>query len=646
MQHNPVLGANLACISRYNPKLSEKIIKITELKNEIYFAQTVLNEPNLVYNGFVLHDLNGAENEAVEIFNKTENHPLMLHVIYGFGLGYLFQQFANNSKGIVLLYEPNIEILAATLEVVDFTNELSRRNVYVFNDFETLLEVYKKSYTQDSKTVISLLPSYNRIFTEELKAFVHNLQWEMGAIIIDNNYIRGRLLTSIKNVFENMEYVIKEPPITVLKNLYKNKTALVVSAGPTLDKNLDTIKQNREKFVLIAVGNATRTLCLNGITPDFVTIVDMCNSTSQIEGLDLSNSNLILEPLTNLDMHKAAFKNIFSYPSVTSFANTLWADWAGIDVSDLVSIGTVSYMALYCAVIFGCKDIILVGQDFAYVDGKCYSSGSKQNIITYSVDQKTGKVEIIADVNKLKDALTSDSAGCSDDEKLEIAKIRLNMIKNNLVTVDGIGGNKLPTTVDYASFLIQFEKFANKFKDRLNLYNTSLVGAKINGFKDIPLRDILKEKTIMEKPILNTAYAYDLTKIINNFEKELKYLLDAEKLLGLKDGIIKTFKDAYQLKLSVNDTCLMQFKQLMTLYIDFKENYCAKSKLLNCIQMPSYLLLEPELRKAEASDMKDILNLFNALVLYLDTVFIDVKEFKNILEIKRELLNEMLNSKG
>ena len=77
MQHNPVLDANLACISRYNPKLSEKIIKITELKNEIYFAQTVLNEPNLVYNGFVLHDLNGAENEAVEIFNKTENHPLI-----------------------------------------------------------------------------------------------------------------------------------------------------------------------------------------------------------------------------------------------------------------------------------------------------------------------------------------------------------------------------------------------------------------------------------------------------------------------------------------------------------------------------------------------------------------------------------------
>ena len=121
MNSNPILEKNLKFISSYNPELKYKILQIKELKNDIIVSNTCLREPNLTFNGVPLHDNYGAETEAKNIFAKVENTPVSMHVVYGFGLGYLFQQFALNSKGIVIVYEPNLEILASTLEIADLT---------------------------------------------------------------------------------------------------------------------------------------------------------------------------------------------------------------------------------------------------------------------------------------------------------------------------------------------------------------------------------------------------------------------------------------------------------------------------------------------------------------------------------------------
>ena len=144
MKNNPILDANLKQIARYNPKLCEKLMKLESLTQDIQFSNTAMQEANLSYNGVPLHDLIGAEIEARNIFSKVKNNPLMMHIVYGFGLGYLFQQFALNSKGVVLVYEPSLEVLATTLEVADLSKELSRPNVYVFNDFENLKNAYEK----------------------------------------------------------------------------------------------------------------------------------------------------------------------------------------------------------------------------------------------------------------------------------------------------------------------------------------------------------------------------------------------------------------------------------------------------------------------------------------------------------------------
>ena len=59
------------------------------------------------------------------------------------------------------------------------------------------------------------------------------------------------LLKNIPNLFE-------EIPLARLKDTYKGKTAVVVSAGPTLDRNIEILKKQRDKYVLFAVGTALK----------------------------------------------------------------------------------------------------------------------------------------------------------------------------------------------------------------------------------------------------------------------------------------------------------------------------------------------------------------------------------------------------
>ena len=59
--NNPILEKNLGCIRRYNPKLAEDLLKISELKNNFELVETQFKEPNLVYNGLHLHSQEGAE---------------------------------------------------------------------------------------------------------------------------------------------------------------------------------------------------------------------------------------------------------------------------------------------------------------------------------------------------------------------------------------------------------------------------------------------------------------------------------------------------------------------------------------------------------------------------------------------------------
>ncbi len=645
MNNNPILEANLTCISKYNPDLKYQIMRIDSLKNDISIVNTILQEPNMMFNGVYLHNNYGAEAEAKEIFAKVENNSSTVHVIFGFGLGYLFQELALHSKGTVIVYEPNYEILAATLEIVDFTKELSKDNVFLFSDIEELKKTYAAKCAYKSNTKILFLPSYRQLFNSELNLFANELNSIMCSVVMNYNYIKQKTFPSIKMLCENIDLLVKEPPLGVFKDLYKGKTAVIVSAGPTLDRDINVLRQYRENTIIFSVGQAVRTLINNSITPDFVGIIEASNQMSQIEGLDLSEVDFILEPITYNELHKTKFRNIISFPSQTSVPNLIWTGYSNIDASMYFSSGTVSYILLYSAKILGFKDIILVGQDLAYIDGKCYTKGACQTGLRYEYDSESGKAVVkVEDFELFKNTFNDKSL--SEEQKNKIANMRLDFINENLYFVKGIKGNNLPTTKDYYSFVAQFEDFAAKFKNELNLYNTSLEGAKIEGFTDMPLEDLLINKTPISRINLQTDFAYDISTIKSNISQELKIIDEITKMLKMANTLVVSYDKEFNNRKVVNESCMRYFKQLLVMYFDLNNIYCQKSRLFKYLQKVYSLDLDYNIRVSGGANPETISLIYQYIKIYVISLMSNLAEISTILKSKEVILNEMLNTKG
>lgn len=647
MRNNPVLDKNLACIARYNPNLKYRILQIQYLKNDISFVQTVLHEPNLVYNGTHLHNNYGAQAEAKEIFERTENTEFSMHVVFGFGLGYLVQEFALKSKGVVFVYEPDIEILATTLEVADLSQELSNKNVFIFNDFDELKRCYLKNYIYNSTTTITYLPAYKQIFGKELNDFATQLNFVMGSVIIDINYTKSKLIPAVKSVCNNMDLLLKEPPLKTLENIYEGKTALIVGAGPSLDKNIEIIKKYRKKAIIFAVGQSAKTLMGNGIVPDFMGLVETGSQMSQIENLDTSDVDLILEPSTYNGLHMAKFKNKFSYPSKNSSPNLIWTSFVNEDPSKYVTSGTVSFMMMYSAMILGFKDLILVGQDLAFLDGRCYSKVSQHTGLVCEIDEKTGRAVVkIEDLQKLVDSLFSKDSFLSDESKIMAAKKRAESMNKNMCSVLGIKGNTLVSTLDYASFIHQFSAFAKDFKDKLNLYNTSLEGAKINGFEDIPLEEILKDKLDVERIDLKPECSYDVVTLLTNINSELVYLEQISSMLNSANTLIFNFDKEFNNRKNITDICMKYFKQLMLLYIDLTDTFISKSRIFAMLQKSNQLDLNYTMKVNKNNSTESINKVYSKLKNYMNSLQTNISEVKNILQKKVKTINEMLDTKS
>ena len=124
---NKVAEKNLAFIQ-------DSVLK-KEFENYVYEVEPKLamtNGYNLSYKDVLLHNEESPIAESAGIFSNTKNESNVIHIVYGIGLGYLFQIVAKESKGQVILYEPNKDILYTAFSYVDFSNELGKANVKVF----------------------------------------------------------------------------------------------------------------------------------------------------------------------------------------------------------------------------------------------------------------------------------------------------------------------------------------------------------------------------------------------------------------------------------------------------------------------------------------------------------------------------------
>jgi hypothetical protein len=162
-----------------------------------------------------------------------------------------------------------------------------------------------------------------------------------------------------------LPYVIRHRGVAELKDLYKNKPAILISTGPSLAKNIHHLIGMEDRAIIIAVGQALRVLLAYEIKPDFICTVDFGEvNYVHFEGLMDSDIPLVTINRAYAPLLKAwqgpKFIAATPVPGYEHMATGILTNKGFIE-----SGGSVAHLVFGLAQLLGCNPITFVGQDLA-----------------------------------------------------------------------------------------------------------------------------------------------------------------------------------------------------------------------------------------------------------------------------------------
>lgn len=580
---NKVLEENISHIARYNKRLSDEILRFNCEKSTLELVQMPNNEFNLFTNGSFIHDMNGAQDEAKRIVNsiKNKDEKNIVRIIYGLGLGYLVDEAAKNLQGKIIVYEPDLNLIKTVLSLAKIDG-LYKNNVFLCSDKDVLSE-YAYALTDENSNISITFLNYHKKFLDDIKDVLYTAQKAQARHRGDKGTLYKKIPMALYNSCINLEKILKTPNILDLKDIYKGKTAICLSAGPSLAENIEIIKKNQDKFVIFALNPTIKLLAKHDIQPDFILYIETINNIAQFQYDIVKNSYLILEPYCYWKTYTLQSKGIFNYISENTFLNP-WVLDCLKSKTNLQTMGTVSYMALMSAFIMGFEKIILIGQDLAYKDGNCYAKGSHYENLKCVFKKELNKYVIEPDNIEEFEKAVKLSAKDTQIMKLN-AKRYLEFLNNNIATIKAQDGSLLPTQTGYAIFVDIFRKLAKDLKEikpTLKLINSSIGGAQIDNFENLELYEVVRNLNSIEKPDLKLKQpVLDKNHIKNNIQKM------KNNLLALKDFVLEVREitsklcDELNIKSEINQKVINLLKEQSLIFK--KIEFLPKDKYFNIV---------------------------------------------------------------
>ena len=339
---------NIQAVREKNPELAEKLEKINlESIQDITVTEAETEDLIIGYKDTALHSLVDPAREAKALWNKTIKTDLKkndIQIVFGLGLGYLFKRAYVNSNSKIFLLEPFVEILRFVLEHVDLSEELSDKRVYITDNIKDITNKLKKEYLQGDKAEFLFLPAYTSLAKNTLEDLTNSSLKILEEKSTDINTIFKLTPLWCRNFIMNLPYFINSRPLGCFKDIFVDKTVLLISAGPSLAENIEKIKENKNKFVTIAVGKAFKILVENDIIPDFVSFADAVSTEFQFEGLEkvFEKTNIIMTSKTDNKVAKLKAKTKILYLPETDIFTDLFKTDSGLDAGSYKSAGSIS----------------------------------------------------------------------------------------------------------------------------------------------------------------------------------------------------------------------------------------------------------------------------------------------------------------
>ncbi len=302
-------------------------------------------------------------------------------IAVGFGLGYHIEALLQKNPAVrIIVIEPSPGLLREALRVRDVSRTLASERLFLFLSVKNLSEDERFGYYPWEKTRTIVLRSYSTIYPREIEKISAEIQSFLNRRSINTATLGrfDRLWT--KNAFKNAPFFFTLAGIKSFENICKNLPAVVICAGPSLDKDLEELKRLFSHTVVIAVDTALKPVLRQGVVPDFVVSVDPQYVNSLFLSFGIPRGNGKAHPVLVAD--PSVYPLVLrSYPGQKVLTSSVFSPgktierYAGVKGS-IAAGGSVAVAAFDLARILGSDPIVLVGLDLSYSTGKTHMTGS------------------------------------------------------------------------------------------------------------------------------------------------------------------------------------------------------------------------------------------------------------------------------
>ncbi len=369
-------------ISDINRQISDNFRSIIDNIEPYSLEQTKNGYYTIQIENIYIHSKYDPIKEADRLFEIFQDSlgEIDILIINGAGLGYFLIKCLSflkelKKRPVIIYIEQDIRIFRSLLSVFDLSEHIKDEKFKIFINPEKELV---GSFVQSVPT--KNIKYYNHRSTYQLNHGYYKELYNYLNYILDRKdmntatFLRFQKLWT-HNILHNAPSAHLYRPITLLNNISLGNTAVVVAGGPSLDKNINWIKNNQDKLIIIAVDTVVEYLKNNGVRIDIIVSIDpQYWNYKYLESVDIKDEILV----TDISSYPKALKrfkagNIFIPDSIFPLGRYILGDKKrGVTGAG----GSVATTAFDTARIIGSSSIVLIGLDLSFPNRNTHFKGA------------------------------------------------------------------------------------------------------------------------------------------------------------------------------------------------------------------------------------------------------------------------------
>jgi hypothetical protein len=405
-----IFEKNLKVLRKLSPGLAEAVVADRQSPYEYKVSPAKNGEMTLAIKAdgkmLQVHSTYDPAKEAKQQIQGAKLLNPKILFIMGIGLGYhlraALEQHAKENLFVVVV-ERDFKAFQTAMQNVDLSDILGLGKICWLIDvnedstFASLRDMIKQGgiiFQFHLKTVIVFEhPVLAKIHGKYYKHVFEQFRFAGQDVIINYGTCPDDSLIGMTNTMDNLGEILRNPGVKELFGAFKGVPGVVVSTGPSLDKNGHLLKQIEDKCVMICADSALMPLMKLGVTPHGYGSIERVQETVETYRYypeeRMADVFQFAPPLIVPDGYKA-----WKGPKVVVFRDFNHFYWLGFPKGILKFGLSCSNMVFKLMEALGCDPIILVGQDCSFPNAdKTHAEGTRGRLINKLRPEQLFKVK-------------------------------------------------------------------------------------------------------------------------------------------------------------------------------------------------------------------------------------------------------------